>query len=571
MIVKRFIKPVLLRIPTLFACMAFISMSLLIVACAVVVPIQGGPKDIIPPKVVRSAPANFSTNFTGQRIVITFNKFVALKDIDKQKLISPPMIIDPEFKLKGKTLVITFKEPLQKDATYSIYMGNAIVDITEGNPLAGYSFVFSTGSSIDSLGIKGNVVEALDQKPPKDALAMLYEGTSDSLPYLTRPLYVARVSDSGDFRLNNLRKGRFKLIILQDLNSNYLYDKGEAIAFTDTLLPAHRLEPQKLDSLGKPVHIKMKTGKGLVLTMFKESDSVQRVLRAAMVAPNHLQISARLAVKKPKLKKVVAVNEGPWYLGETNATRDTLDYWLKNIKSDSLHFILSDGDKSLDTLNISIVYKGKNALKAARSGVKQKLRLKLNVANGGSFALHSSLMLLADNPLKKADFSTFKLIQDSVSIQPKAEFSDSLKRRIIIKNKLLEGAQYQLIIPDSVFEDIYGSANDSIAVKFKTRTLKEYGSLTIKVHMKEPQPYVVQLLSADSKVVKEDRITADGKIEYPYLLPGKYKIKAIMDINRNGRWDTGIYLRHLQPERIIVFPKVLDLRANWEQDEDWEL
>lgn len=551
--------------------MAFISMSILIVACAVVVPIQGGPKDIIPPKVVRSAPANFSTNFTGQRIVITFNKFVALKDIDKQKLISPPMIKDPEFKLKGKSLVITFKEPLQKDATYSIYMGNAIVDITEGNPLAGYSFVFSTGSSIDSLGMNGNVVEALDQKPPKDALAMLYEGTSDSLPYLTRPLYVARVSDSGDFRLNNLRKGHFKLIILQDLNSNYLYDKGEAIAFADTLLPAHRLEPQKLDSLGKPVHIKMKTRKGLVLSMFKESDSVQRVLRAAMVAPNHLQITARLAVKKPKLEKVVADNEGPWYLGETNATRDTLDYWLKNIKSDSLHFILRDGDKSLDTLNISIVYKGKNALKAARSGVKQKLRLKLNVANGGSFALHSSLMLLADNPLKKADFSTFKLIQDSVAIQPKAEFSDSLKRRIIINNILLEGAQYQLIIPDSVFEDIYGSANDSIAVKFKTRTLKEYGSLRIKVHMKDPQSYVVQLLSADGKVVKEDRISADGKIEYPYLLPGKYKLKAIQDTNRNGRWDTGNYLRHLQPEHIIVFPKVLDLRANWEQDEDWEL
>ena len=127
-----------------------------------------------------------------------------------------------------------------------------------------------------------------------------------------------------------------------------------------------------------------------------------------------------------------------------------------------------------------------------------------------------------------------------------------------------------MIIPDSVFEDMYGMANDSISVKFKTRTLTEYGSLILKLNLRLPKPYIIQLLTEAGKVLQENRIVSDGKISYPFLLPGKYKLKAILDRNRNGKWDTGNYLRKIQPEKIIVFQKLLDLRANWEQEEDWQ-
>lgn len=545
---------------------------MLIASCAVQSPISGGEKDIIPPKVVSSVPGNFSTGFTGERIVISFSEFSTLKDIEKQVLISPPLAKDPDFKMRGKSLVISFKEPLKKDATYNIYMGNAIVDITEGNPLAGYSFIFSTGSKIDSLGMSGSVHQAFDQLPPKGALAMLYDGNSDSLPYLSRPLYVARVSDtSGEFRFQNIRDGYFKLIVLQDLDGNFLYNKGEAIAFEDTLIPAHHVDIQKKDSLGNTIREEGAYFKNPALAMFKEIDSVQRILRAEIVAPNHLQLAFRLPVKMPKLNKFVADSSGAWYVSESNAMRDTLNFWLKNIKTDSLHFIVSDGSKVLDTLNVSLAFKFRNAPKGTRDGAKQKLRLRSNAPRSGNFPLHTLIMLVSDNPLKKADFSSFRLMEDSIILLPKVQFSDSLKRRIIIKNPLKEATQYQLIIPDSVFEDIYGLANDSISIKIKTRASGEYGSLAIKLHMSAAHPYVIQLLTEAGKLIQEDRVEADGKISYPFLLPGKYKLKAILDNNRNGKWDTGNYLRHIQPEQIIVFPKVLDLRANWEQEEDWPL
>jgi len=452
-------------------------------------------------------------------------------------------------------------------------MGNAIVDITEGNPLSEYAFVFSTGSKIDSLGLNGSVLEAFDKVPPKLALAMLYDGAADSLPYLSRPLYVARVNDtSGIFRFLNLREGYFKLIVLQDQNGNFLYDKGEAIAFADSLIQAHRVIIPKMDSLGKTIHtIEEEIFKNPALAMFRESDSVQRILRAAMVAQNQLQLSVRFPVKTPKLNKFVADTLGTWYVSETNATRDTLNFWLKNIHSDSLHFIVSDGIRALDTLNIALAFKTKEANKAARDGIKQKLRIKTNVSRQGNFPLHTQLILVSDNPLKEADFSSFKLVEDTIALRPKVQFLDSLNRRIIFKNPLLEATQYQLIIPDSVFEDIYGLANDSISVSFKTRALAEYGSLTLKLHLQMPRHYIIQLLTDAGKVLKENLMHEEGKISYPFLLPGKYKIKAILDSNRNGEWDTGNYLRHIQPEQIIIFPKVLDLRANWDQEEDWQL
>lgn len=560
------------RIHRFLAGIAVASLLILIVACAVQSPISGGIKDIISPKVVSSVPPNFSTGFTGKQIIISFNEFSTLKDIEKQMLMSPPMAKAPEFKIRGKSLIITFKEPLLKDATYNIYMGNAIVDITEGNPLTDYSFVFSTGNKIDSLYVKGSVLQAFDQAPPKDALAMLYDGSSDSLPYLSRPLYVARVNDTtGNFRFQNLREGYFKLIVLQDKDGNFLYDRGEAIAYADTLIRAQHLEIPKSDSLRKMVDTGGETIKTYALSLFTEIDSVQRILRAVLVAPNHLQVVARLPVKNPNLTKTTADTSGTWYVNETNATRDTLNFWLKNMNSDSLHFIVSDGSRVLDTMSISLTYKAKNAVKADREGKKQKLRVISNIPRLGGFPLHRQIMLVSDNPLKKADFSSFKLVEDTILLRPEVQFMDSLHRRIIIKNLLLEATQYQLIIPDSVIEDIYGLANDSILVKFKTRASTEYGSLTLKIHPKVSQPYIIQLMTDAGKIIREDMIEKDGKIAYPYLLPGKYKVKAILDRNRNGKWDTGNYLRHIQPEQIIIFPKMLDLRANWEQEEDWDL
>ncbi|MFZ4706333.1 MAG: Ig-like domain-containing protein [Bacteroidales bacterium] len=549
----------------------FLAFVIVLSSCAVQSPISGGEKDVTPPVPLGSTPENFSTGFKDQRIIITFNEFITLKDIDKQVLISPPVEKAPKFKIRGKSLIISFEEPLQKEATYNIFFGSAITDLTEGNALTDYSFVFSTGNQLDSLEIAGKVYQAFDLQPPKEALAMLYDKNNDSLPYLSRPFYLSRINADGGFRIGNLREGHFKMIVLEDLNGNYLYDRGESIAFTDSLITANKPEIPKHDSVGKTIVVEEKNVKIPSLAFFRESDSVQRVLKASLVAPNHLLLSFKLGVKKPLLSVPGKDIKNDWYLLESNTTGDTLNCWLKNISGDSLRFVVNDGSQVIDTINISLEFKTKESRKVQREGVVEKLQIRSNAPRQGNFPLNSPFVLLAGNPLAKADFKSIMLVEGVDTLFPGAMFSDNLNHRITVNRLLVEGKKYQLIVPDSAFEDIYGHLNDSIKMQFNTRLLSDYGSLIMNVKVTDAQPYVIQLFTEAGKLVKEERIDSDKKLTFSFLLPGKYKLKAIVDKNHNGKWDTGNYLGHLQPEMVINYKTVIDLRANWEQEEEWQL
>ncbi|MFP4471824.1 MAG: Ig-like domain-containing protein, partial [Bacteroidales bacterium] len=220
--------------------------------CANPVSPTGGPVDETAPMVVESEPPNYSTHFNRNRIIITFNEFVQLQQPNQQVLISPPLRENPSYKIRGRSVVVDFNEELQPNTTYSIFFGNAITDLTAGNPLGDYLFAFSTGDHIDSLAIGGEVLNAFNLQPQENVLVMLYPPDNDtvprdSLPMLVRPLYVAKTNAAGVFQLRNLRNEPYKIFALNDMNSNYLYDlPNEEIAFIDSLIapevfeiPAH--------------------------------------------------------------------------------------------------------------------------------------------------------------------------------------------------------------------------------------------------------------------------------------------------------------------------------------------
>jgi hypothetical protein len=210
---------------------------LFINACANPVSPTGGPKDTTPPEIIRSTPLNQSVNFTGDRVIMTFSEFVTLKDMNTQLVVSPPLSKPPVFSMRGKSLTMKFEEPLRENSTYNFFFGNAIVDLTEANPLEGYSFSFATGPVLDSLSIKGKLLNAFNLQPVKSAFVMLFDSIYDSVPYKQRPYYLARTSATGDFVLNNLRDSEYLMFALTDINGNYMYDMPtEEIAFYDSLV-----------------------------------------------------------------------------------------------------------------------------------------------------------------------------------------------------------------------------------------------------------------------------------------------------------------------------------------------
>ena len=555
----------------------FIAMLAIITSCANIGMPTGGPKDVAPPKVLKSIPKNYSTQFKGKEIEITFDEFVKFRDLNSQLLISPPLKNTPDIKIKGKNIVIKINDTLRENTTYTMFFGDAIVDLNEENILASYEFVFSTGTVLDSLTMTGRVLNAFTQKPEKDIYVMLYDKYDDSVPIKEKPYYLAKTKEDGEFVMNNLRDMSYKVFALKDANNNLKFDQpNEKIAFIDSLVTA-RMKPVllkkdslhkdtlKLDSLNRAiVHDKNLYIKDL--NLFEEVDSVQRVTKADYLHKGQLIFTFRFPVKDLEIIPQFEAKK-EWKLEEMNATRDTLFYWLLDPSMDSCKFIIKDNNKTLDTVNLK--HRQKVTTKK-KSTVAPGVILSTNIS--GMFDFNNYIVLTAPNPIESINPKNILLIEDKDSLHPKISFTDSLHRRIMLNHKLKQGINYKLYVPDSIIKDVFGMYNDSLGIPFRVNNVEDIGNFIINITLDSTSaPYIVQLLSEKEDIIEQHVITKGTTIKYQYLKPGSYLLKAIYDQNNNGKWDTGKYIKHQQPEKVIYFPDKITIRANWDVEEKWKL
>jgi len=566
--------PRLLSIRKTFHRLSTVSL-LLLAACANPVSPTGGPKDTTPPSVTKSVPANQSVNFKSDKVILTFDEFVTLKDISTQLVVSPPMAEQPEFTTRGKNLIMKFKEDLRPNTTYNFFFANAIVDLTESNPLAGYQFTFSTGPVLDSLTIGGKLLNAFTNQPVKDAFVMLYDTIYDSVPFKTRPYYLARTGASGEFNLNNLRNGKYLMFALTDGNADYIYNMpSEEIAFADTLISpgVPDIKPVKPDSLHqdtlKPALSKLPV---YLLRRFKEADSIQKLVKASLARENVISVVFKYPVKNPVFEALKPALTGNWNITGYNRTRDTLTLWIPSPGADSLRMVVADSGYTRDTVELSLKPRetntGRNRDKD-KAAIKPALGLKQNIT--GRIKPGRPLVLYFTEPVTGTDFSRMTLMTDSTLLKPDISFDDSVKTRLTIRYPWKEGTSYLLTVNDSTFTGAFGHCNDSTGIKFSALTEAETSSLKINADVPVAgTDYIVQLLGDKEKLLEQRIISSKTTLDFIYLSPGKYKIKVIYDANRNGRWDTGDYLKKRQPEMVDYHPKEFELRANWTLEEDW--
>jgi len=597
----------LMKTPGIFI---IVLMCLALWRCANPVAPTGGPKDTKPPRVLNCDPSNFSTGFNTTSINIDFDEFIALKNAVSEVNVSPPLKNAPDLRLRGKSLLIKIDDTLVNNTTYSIDFGKCISDITENNVLTGYNYVFSTGNYIDSLSATGLVLNSFDLTPQKDVFVMLYMDRHDtipfdSLPLKVKPLYVTKTNEKGEFRLTNLRAGSMKLFALNDLNSNLIYDQpSEKVAFYDSLvrpvfIPKQALDTSKKDSLQKKQmssdSLKRKQAETIKpapgdtskpgdslkgrnpvypsykLFLFEDMDSTQRVLKTFLLKKGLVLITFKFPSKNLNLKLLKGDTLKPWALQEFSSKHDSLSLWITDTDLDSLIIRASQGNKVIDTLKIDLTDKSESS--ASKKKNQPKILGFTNNTNAGflnQFA--GELALTFAYPLSSWNLSRIRLIQGKDTISPKSFFADSIKRILIVEAKWKEDKSYSVFIPDSVFRSINGFANDTIRINFKTHQAREYGNFLLNLDVsRAPGSYIIQLLNEKEVLQRESHTDASGKVKFEYLLPGKYKIKIIKDRNRNGKWDTGNYRRKLQPEEVVYFPKEIEIRANWDVEENWVL
>ena len=526
--------------------------GLLLAGCAQVVKPTGGPRDIEPPKIVESTPQNYSPGFASDRIILKFDEFIQTKDLNKQMIISPPLKYKPVVKVKGKYLELEIKDTLKENTTYSINFGEGVVDLTEGNALDSNTFVFSTGDYVDSLSISGRVKKAIDLSPAEEVLVMLYPDLNDSVPCRELPYYFTKTKKDGSFTITNIGARDYQIFALEDKNANYLFDQpNEAIAFPDSFLTIPGSD-------------------SIELSLFEENSGKQYLKREKAEHFGWVQFVFNLPAKDPTVTPLNFSAKKPWFIEELSKGRDSLSLYLTDVEGlDTLKLAVADGAGFIDTVKIKLPKRGEKA-----KGKKTKKPVNLDLKSpvkGRKIDYFRPFVISSNHPLKRFDPSKVTFTEGEDTLVVKAGIEGEVQKRLKLEHKFAPEKDYKLYILPGAIEDIFGFANDTIALTFSTRSIEDYGQFKLKVNAPDRgHPYVIQMMLKDN-IVREDKITSGTVLEYPNLIPASYKFKLIYDSNGNGKWDTGQYGSRLQPEKVIYYSGEVEIRANWDVEVDWEI
>ena len=575
---------------------------------------QGGPKDTIPPRMVKEQPLNQSVNFHGKKIEITFNEYLQLDNIQQNLLVSPPQQVSPIVKAVGKKVTVEMQEDLIDSTTYTLDFGNAICDYTEKNPLRGYVFAFSTGDRIDSMEVYGRVANAEDLNPVSGLMvglqANLHDSAFSTLPF-TR---VARSDSLGEFGIQNLRNGIYRLYALQDQSRDFLYQPGEGLAFGDSLvIPEYETEivfdtiwkniADTIDSLSSVRQIDtiltiQNTYVGpadLMLWFFKEDKQrhyFQRVYRdephiikLQFSAPqDSLPLLRALPPSAMDSTRADSLWTDPWAytLLQANPTRDTLVYWLTDsiaIRQDSIFlemtYLKSDSLYNLvpQTDTVLAIYRAPRMTQKAKEAQEKKAReRKLDLKSNAKdkFEVYDTLCIVAAFPIDSIYTDSIRLYekQDTLLIDKPFTLRQKDVMSFQIIAPLQQGKQYELHLDSAAVRDIYGVASDKKKFTLRLKTAEDYSTLLIRLPNYDPR-IRLQLLSEKDQPVRELPAREEGT-KFEYLTPKTYYLRLYFDLNGDGRWTTGDWITKRQPEPVYYFPAKLTLRANWDFEERFD-
>ena len=506
---------------------------------------SGGLRDTIAPVILRSAPENFTTNFKNNEIRITFDEFIKLKDISKELIISPPLKYPPVITplSVSKVLKIKILDTLKDNTTYSFNFGNSILDNNEGNLFPNYKYVFSTGSYIDSLTLKGTAVDALLPKtdfPTTVALYQVDQSYKDSLVFLEKPTYITTTLDeTNNFELSNLKQGTYQLIALKEQTRNYTFQpKTDKIGFYKDLITI------PTDSLFE-------------LRLFKEVPDFKPT-RPKLESSNRISFGYQGKSEDYQITLLTQMEDDFQYQVLKQPGRDTLNFWFKpKVTKDSLVFVTKN-KLQIDTTTVRF-----------RELYSDSLRL--TAINDRLISLGDTLKLKANTPLVAINSEKISVVtKDSLAIDFVAQINTKENAAQIVFDKQ-EEQLYSITLRNGALTDYLSNTNDSIVYRQQVKPIADFASLNLTLDNADEFPLLIELIDEKFKVVKQTYLEANAPVFFEHISPGKYFIRLIVDQNKNKIWDPGNFLDKLAPERVVYYPSIIELRANWSWSETFTL
>ncbi len=588
------------------------SIAAVLYSCASVGRIEGGPIDEAPPRFIGGTPTPDALHVGKKKIVIEFDEFIKLDKPNEKIVISPPQVQQPEIKASGKKVIITLQDTLKANTTYTIDFGDAIQDNNEGNPLENFSFTFSTGAKLDTMAVSGTILNANNLEPVKGMMVGLHSNLEDSA-FLKLPFErVGRTDSRGRFSIRGIAPGKYRIYGLQDADQNFAYSQPtEIIAFHDSLIIPTMEERMHQDTVWidsltidtimdhKYTHF---LPDDILLRSFKELSFSQRLAKSERLTPQKFSFYFTApADTLPLLKGLNFDERDAFIIEQTTGRNDTLHYWIKDslvYKQDTLKmsvtYLYTDSLKQLvprtDTLKLVSKLKPKTEKekekeREEKEKEKEKRKKKgepekpdteflpVDVYAPSAMDVYDYISLTFNEPLASVDTAAIHLKQKVDTLWQDVAFDfvhDSLDiKRYNVYAEWEPGESYALEVDSTAMHGLYGLFTDKIKKEFKAKKLEEYGQIFFNVQGADSLAFV-ELLDAQDKVLRTVPLV-DGKADFYFLNPGKYGARLINDTNGNGVWDTGNYAGKRQPEMVYYYPQVLDLKANFDLTQDWNV
>ena len=595
----------------LYICLTVLS----VVGCARMGSPDGGWYDDTPPYVVGSTPQDKAANVHPKRISIYFNEFIKLEDAQNKVIVSPPQLEMPEIKEGGKRVIVELKDTLKENTTYTIDFSDAISDFTEGNPMGSYTFTFSTGKEIDTLEVAGYLLDAQNLEPVKGVMVGLYDDLSDTV-LTTKPMMrISRTDSRGHFVIKGVAPGTYRAYALQDMDNDFKYNqKSEMVAFNhQTFEPSWKPDTRQDTIWRDSLHIDQILQipythflpDDITLLAFTAVQDNRYLVKTERQEPHKLGFYFSYGHEQLPVIRGLNFDADSAFIVEPSLHKDTIYYWLRDtalVNRDSLEieaqYMMTDSAGMLvsktDTLEMIPKVSYEKRRKAREREIekwqkeqeKKKKReekydtvmpreeLKLKINPSGSISPLTRVIIETPTPLQRLDTAAIHLYTKVDSLWYDADFTfrpDTANiRRYTIKADWKLETEYSLEIDSAAFEDIYGLTTNPIKQGLKVKSKDDYSTLLVNLSGIRDTGIVVQILNASDAVTDEQR-AKDGKVKFQYVTPGKMYLRAYVDSNGNGQWDTGDYYADLQPEDVYYYHKEIECKAKWDVTITWNM
>lgn len=572
-------------------------------SCANIGNPSGGPIDKTPPIFMRSNPTPNAVNVKDRKIEIFFDEIVTLKDPSTKIIVSPAQTEMPRMSALGRKVTVELVDSLLPNTTYTIDFSNSIQDNNEGNAIDNFAFAFSTGSVIDSMRVSGYVLDSRTLEPMQSVVVGLQSNLADSAFHKEKLQRVALTNDRGQFTIRNVSPGSYHIFALKDLDRDYKFgNPTEDIAFLDSIIVPSIGSREAADTVYNDLNeidtIMRATRPAyfpndILLSMFNEDRKSQYLANNLRVDSTRISLTFAAASDTLPSLSIVGRNDVPdqWYTLERSLTNDTLTYWIRPphlVSADTLMvattYLRTDTTSNLswgtDTLKFTFQrQKAKKKKKNEETDSLEQIRfMELHPLANGTQEVYAPLLLQTGTPIERYSREAFHLqrkLQNDTTFYPAEIKSIALRdstlsrRDLMLKVDWEPGAAYTLAVDSLAMTDIYGLQTKPLKVDFNVRKMEEYGNIVFNIPAVRDSA-IVELLDGTEKIVLRAPVKSH-RAELLNLLPGKYYARLFIDRNGNGKYDTGNYDMHLQPEETVYYPGAINLKKNWDVEQTWDI